>query len=162
MAPSGGGMAFYDANTAAAALTALGRALAAFSTQDDNPGLNSYADANFLRGLVSAHMHAIAQAVKTAYPAAKMEWLLPLDTNNPTVYWNAGYPYPQGGRLNSYRQRKRGRSVPQLHDCRQQRRHQVPRKGRRRNACHDGPRSVRCFRRPTARRPRWRRSRCGV
>jgi hypothetical protein len=47
-------------------------------------------------------MHAIAQAVKTAYPGAKFEWLLPLDTNNPTVYWNAGYPYPQGGRMNNY------------------------------------------------------------
>ena len=99
---SGGGMAYYDDYTAAAAVTALGRALAMFSTQDDDPALNSYADANFLRGLVYTHMHAIAQAVKTAYPGARFEWLLPLDTNNPTVYWNAGYPYPQGGRLNNY------------------------------------------------------------
>ena len=47
-------------------------------------------------------MHSIAQAVKAAYSGAKFEWLLPLDTNNPTVYWNAGYPYPQGGRMNNY------------------------------------------------------------
>jgi hypothetical protein len=99
---SGGGMAYYDAYTAAAALTALGRALASFWTQDDDPSVNSYADANFLRGLVYTHMHAIAQAVKAAYSGAKIEWLLPLDTNNPTVYWNAGYPYPQGGRMNNY------------------------------------------------------------
>ena len=99
---SGGGMAYYDAYTAAAALTALGRALASFWTQDDNPNVNSFADANFLRGQLYTHMHAIALAVKTAYAGAKIEWLLPLDTNNPTVYWNAGYPYPQGGRMNNY------------------------------------------------------------
>jgi hypothetical protein len=99
---SGGGMAYYDAYTAAAALTALGRALANFYTQDDNPSVNSYADANFLRGLVYTHMHSIAQAVKTAYSGAKCEWLLPMDVNNPVVYWNAGYPYPQGGRMNCY------------------------------------------------------------
>ena len=99
---SGGGMAYYDAYTAAAALAALGRGLASFWTQDDNPSINSYADANFLRTQVYTHMHAIAQAVKAAYPTAKMEWLLPMDTNAPAVYWNAGYPYPQGGRMNNY------------------------------------------------------------
>lgn len=99
---SGGGMAYYDAYTAAAALTALGRALAEFYTQDDNPGANAYADANLLRTCVYTHMHAIAQAVKAAYSGAKFEWLLPMDVNNPTVYWNAGYPYPQGGRMNNY------------------------------------------------------------
>jgi len=99
---SGGGMAYYDAYTAAAAVTALGRTLASFWTQDDDPSQNAYADANFLRGLVYAHMHAIAQAVKATYAGAKIEWLLPMDTNNPTVYWNAGYPYPQGGRMNNY------------------------------------------------------------
>jgi len=99
---SGGGMAYYDAYTAAAALAALGRALASFWTQDDDPAVNTHADANFLRGLVYAHMHAIAAAVKAAYSGAKFEWLLPMDVNNPAVYWNAGYPYPQGGRLNNY------------------------------------------------------------
>ena len=99
---SGGGMAYYDAYTAAAAVTALGHALASFWTQDDDPAVNSHADANFLRGQIYTHMHSIAQAVKAAYSGAKFEWLLPLDTNNPTVYWNAGYPYPQGGRMNNY------------------------------------------------------------
>lgn len=99
---SGGGMAYYDAYTASAAVTSLGRALASFWTQDDDPSVNSHADANFLRTQVYAHMHAIAQAVKGVYSGAKFEWLLPLDTNNPSVYWNVGYPYPQGGRLNNY------------------------------------------------------------
>jgi hypothetical protein len=99
---SGGGMAYYDAYTVSAAVTALGRALASFWTQDDDPSQNSYADANFLRGQLYAHMHAIAQAVKGAYSGAKIEWLLPLDTNHPKAYWNAGYPYPQGGRMNNY------------------------------------------------------------
>ena len=99
---SGGGMAYYDAYTAAAALAGLGRALASFWTQDDDPAVNTHADANFLRGLVYTHMHAIAAAVKAAYSGAKFEWLLPMDVNNPAVYWNAGYPYPQGGRLNNY------------------------------------------------------------
>jgi len=52
--------------------------------------------------LVYSHVHAIVQAVKSAYPGAKFEWLLPMDVNNPAVYWNQGYPYPQGGRLNNY------------------------------------------------------------
>jgi hypothetical protein len=99
---SGGGMAYYDAYTAVAAVAALGRALASFWTQDDDPSINSHADANFLRNQVYTHMHAIAQAVKAVYAGAKVEWLLPLDTNNPIVYWNAGYPYPQGGRMNNY------------------------------------------------------------
>jgi hypothetical protein len=42
-------MAFYDADTQAAAQSALGRALATFHTPDDDPSINSYADANFLR-----------------------------------------------------------------------------------------------------------------
>lgn len=99
---SGGGMAYYDAYTAAAAASVLGRVLASFWTQDDDPSVNSHADANFLRTCLYTHVHAIVQAVKAAYPSAKFEWLLPMDVNNPTVYWNAGYPYPQGGRLNNY------------------------------------------------------------
>jgi hypothetical protein len=99
---SGGGMAYYDAYTAAAAVTALGRALASFWTQDDDPAVNSHADANVLRTQVYTHMHSIARAVKAAFAAAKFEWLLPTDVNNPSVYWNQGYPYPQGGRMNNY------------------------------------------------------------
>ena len=99
---SGGGMAYYDAYTTAAAATSLGRALVSFWTQDDDPSTNGHADANFLRTCLYTHMHAIAQSVKAAYTSAKIEWLLPMDVNNPTVYWNSGYPYPQGGRMNNY------------------------------------------------------------
>ena len=88
----GGGMAYYDAHTLS------GRALGNWCTQDDDPSAASYGDANYLRGLVYAHMHAIAQAVKSAYANTKFEWLLPMDVNHPSVYWNQGYPYPQGGR----------------------------------------------------------------
>jgi len=43
------GMAFYDADTQAAAQSALGRALVAFHTPNDDPSINGYADADFLR-----------------------------------------------------------------------------------------------------------------
>jgi hypothetical protein len=43
------GMAFYDADTQAAAQSALGRPLATFHTANDDPSINSYADVNFLR-----------------------------------------------------------------------------------------------------------------
>lgn len=93
---SGGGMAYYDANTAA------GRSLGNWYTQDDNPSSGSFGDANYLRGLLYTHMHSMAQSIKAAYSSAKVEWLLPMDVNNPVVYWNQGYPFPQGGRLNNY------------------------------------------------------------
>ena len=92
----GGGMAYYDAHTTS------GRSLGNWYTQDDDPSAGSHGDADYLRELLHAHMHAIAQAVKGAYSGAKMEWLLPMDVNNPTAYWNQGYPYPQGGRMNNY------------------------------------------------------------
>jgi hypothetical protein len=99
---SGGGMAYYDAYTAAAAVTALSRALAPFWTQDDDPSINSHADANFLRTQVYTHMHTIWAAVLAAQSTAKAEWLLPLDVDAAAVFWTDGYPYPQGGRLNNY------------------------------------------------------------
>jgi hypothetical protein len=80
-----GGMAFYDADTASAAVTALGRPLGNFLTVSDAPSLNSYADANFLRGLIYAHCSAIATFVKASYPTAKFEVLYPLDVNYPSV-----------------------------------------------------------------------------
>ncbi len=95
-------MAYYDAYTAAQATSSLGRALATFTCQDSDPSINSYANANLLRTLAYNHAHAIVQAVKTAYSSAKFEWLLPMDVNQQGVYWNPGYPYPQGGRMNHY------------------------------------------------------------
>ena len=95
---TGGGMAFYDADTAAAAVTALGRALATFSYPNDNPNVNSYADANFLRGLIYAHASAIATYVKATYPTAQFEVLWPYDVNHPTPTALARL----GGQLNRY------------------------------------------------------------
>ena len=46
------GMGFYDADTTAAAQATLGRALHTFLTSNDDPSVNGYADANFLRGAV--------------------------------------------------------------------------------------------------------------
>ena len=78
---SGGGMAYYDAYTAQAALTALGRSLAAFYTQDDDPTVNGSADTNFLASLIKSHIDAIRTAVLAAYSGAKFELLWPHDVN---------------------------------------------------------------------------------
>jgi hypothetical protein len=79
------GMAFYDADTAAAAQTALDRALHTFLTPNDNPNVNAYADANFLRSRLQAYVAAVQSAVLAALPAALFEILWPLDVNDPTA-----------------------------------------------------------------------------
>lgn len=98
---SGGGMAYYDAWAVSAATGALGRALANFQHQDDDPAVNSGADAAFLAGAIKTHIDAIRTAVLAAWPAAKFELLYPYDVNYPTCYYTADVPYPQGGRLNA-------------------------------------------------------------
>jgi hypothetical protein len=55
--------AFYDADTVAAAVVALGRALAVFSTVNDSPAVNTYADANFLRARLGSYVAAVQAAV---------------------------------------------------------------------------------------------------
>ncbi len=87
----GGGMAYYDADTAGQALAALGRPLASFLTPGDAPSLNNYADANFLRSRIKAHIDAIRSYVLSAHPDAKFELLWPLDVN-----------YPPARQLNRY------------------------------------------------------------
>ena len=100
---NGGGMAYYDAYTNAAALAALGRPLANFQTPDDDPSVNSCADANFLYGQIQAHVHAIRVAVLAATPTVVFELLWPYDVN-----WYTSYASPMqglapiGGRLNRY------------------------------------------------------------
>ncbi len=98
---SGGSMAYYDAATTAAAESALGRALFAFTCQDDDPAVNGGTDVAFLANQLKAHVDAIRQAVLAAYPNAKFELLYPDDVNHATCYTNAQNPYPQGGRLNA-------------------------------------------------------------
>ncbi len=92
----GGGMAYYDAATAAAAAASLGRAVAIFLTPNDDPSVNAGADTAFLAGLLFAHVSSIAAAVKAAYPAALAELLWPYDVNYPMPIGREGL----GGRLN--------------------------------------------------------------
>jgi hypothetical protein len=91
-------MAYFDDATTADALTALGRALYAFQTPDDDPGVNSFADADFLADRLAAHVAAIIAAVQATYPDAEFEVLYPNDVNGliPTPISVVG------GKLNHY------------------------------------------------------------
>jgi hypothetical protein len=77
------GMAFYDADTTAAASTALGRALTVFHAANDDPGVNGFADANFLRSRLAGYVAAVQTAVLASVPAALFELLWPMDVNDP-------------------------------------------------------------------------------
>lgn len=96
-AGAGTGMAYYDAETAAAAETALGRALATFASPTDDPAINSYADAQFLRGRLKAHIDAVRTVVLAACSGAQFELLWPYDVCYPTAS-----AFGVGGRLNRY------------------------------------------------------------
>ena len=96
----GGSMAYYDDDTQAAALSSLGRPLALFTCQDDDPTVNASADANFLAGRIKSHIDAIRAHVLATYANAKFELLWPNDVNNGVCYHTASLPFPQGGRLN--------------------------------------------------------------
>ena len=89
------GMAYYDAETRAAAAAALGRELYRFATPDDDPGLHA-ADVAFLRERLMAHLAAIRTYVRAYYAAGETELLLAFDVNYPEVYG----VYGLGGRLN--------------------------------------------------------------
>ena len=95
---TGGGMAFYDAETEAAAVSTLGRSLASFWSPSSDPSTNSYADANFLVNRLANHAAAIISAVKAVYSGARFEVLYPYDVNYPEVYGL----YALGGPLNAY------------------------------------------------------------
>jgi hypothetical protein len=77
------GMAFYDADTQAAAQSALGRPLATFLTPNGDPSVNSYADANFLRTRLYNYVAAIQSSVLSQCPSAVFELLWPMDVNDP-------------------------------------------------------------------------------
>jgi hypothetical protein len=91
------GMAFYDAYTTAQAAAAQGRPLKYFDTINDDPSVNGYADANFLRESIKTHIDGLRAAVLAATPATKFELLYPYDVNYPVT--NA---FGIGGRLNNY------------------------------------------------------------
>ncbi len=91
----GGGMAFYDDDTKAAAQAALGRPLAIFRTPTDEP---NGPDALFLRNRLRDHAAAIAAYVKSFHPGTQVELLFPYDVNHPEP---AGI-HNLGGKLNRY------------------------------------------------------------
>jgi hypothetical protein len=78
-----GGMGYYDAETAAAAQTALGRPLQVFRSPNDDPSVNGGADAAFLRARLRDYVAVLAAAVRAARPNAKCELLYPHDVNHP-------------------------------------------------------------------------------
>lgn len=97
------GMAFYDAYTADAANTALGRALASFVSPNDDPSINSHADANFLQSQIETHIHTIAQLVLGSFAGAKFSMLWPNDVNWQPYYNTSPMSLPPiGGQLNYY------------------------------------------------------------
>ena len=80
---SDGGMAFYDPETAQAALTALGRPLHLFRHPTDNPDVNAGADVAFLRNRLRDYVAALRNHVLSSHANAKFELLWPYDVNHP-------------------------------------------------------------------------------
>jgi hypothetical protein len=80
-------MAFYDADTTAAAVavTGLGRALATFAGPASSAAVNGYADANFLRARLGSYVAGVQAGVLALRPTAVFEVLWPLDVNDPVA-----------------------------------------------------------------------------
>jgi hypothetical protein len=98
--PAGSGMAYYDAETTAAAQSALGRPLHTFLTTNDDPTVNASADAVFLRNRLRDHLNALVADIRSAYPSVQCELLWPYDVNYPTPV-PVGNPQ-LGGQLNRF------------------------------------------------------------
>lgn len=96
----GKGMGYYDDDTKAAALAALGRDLYVFHTQNDDTAGHT-ADTDFLAARLKTYVDNIVTYVKTTYPTAKFEVLYANDVLNEECYYTADSPWPQGGRLNA-------------------------------------------------------------
>ena len=84
------GMAYYDAETSAAALATLGRPLHVFATPNDDPSVNAGADTLFLRNRLRDHVAALVSDLRSAYPTAKCEVLWPYDVNYPSSLATGG------------------------------------------------------------------------
>ncbi len=93
---SGGGMGYYDAETTAAALAALGRPLHVFTGQDDDPTVNGGADALFLRNRLRDHIAALVADIGLVFSNTICELLWPYDVNYPSIVPGSSL----GGRLN--------------------------------------------------------------
>lgn len=99
-ASPGVGMAYFDSDTTAAALTVLGGPLHTFMTPDDDPTINSSADAIFLRNRLRDHVAALVTDIRTAYPGVRCEVLWPYDVNYPTALPSGTSTL--GGQLNRF------------------------------------------------------------
>jgi len=95
-----GGMGFYDEETLAAATMALGRPLHVFAGPDDDPSVNDWADALFLRSRLRDHVATLVSNLRAAYPSVKCEVLWPADVNHATPV-RADAPI-LGGQLNRF------------------------------------------------------------
>jgi len=83
--PNSSGMAFHDAATTSRFQTQYGRPLHTFLTPNDDPSVNGYVDADFLRQTVKDHVDAIRTYVLAAHGSASFELLWPLDVNDPNT-----------------------------------------------------------------------------
>jgi hypothetical protein len=97
---TGGGMAYYDSETMAAAQTALGRPLHIFNRQDDDPTINGSADSLFLRNRLRDHVVSLVNDLRSVYSNAICELLWPYDVNCPSLVTTASPAL--GGQLNYY------------------------------------------------------------
>ncbi len=95
---NGTGMAYYDDETKALALTVLGRPLHTFTQPTDDPTVNSSADAIFLRNRLRDYAAAIIAHVHATHPTAQFELLFPYDVNHP----NPVGVFNLGGALNRF------------------------------------------------------------
>lgn len=93
-----GGMAYYDAETEAAAETALGRELHVFAGPDEDPAINGGADAVFLRNRLRDYVATLGSYLRGLFPLVRLEILFPYDVNHPSP---AGV-HAIGGRLNRF------------------------------------------------------------
>ncbi len=80
------GMAFYDDHTKAQFLLAHGRPMEVFTDSFDDPSVNGYVDADFLRETLRDHVATISGSVLASYPSAQFEILWPLDVNYPDTH----------------------------------------------------------------------------
>lgn len=92
-------MSYYDVDLTAEVLISLGRTLVLFTTPNDDPGVNGFADANFLRTILSDYITGIISIVGGS---PVWEVLYPYDVNFHTQYQNVDFPFNTGGRLNNF------------------------------------------------------------
>lgn len=94
----GGGMAYYDSQTAAWAQAALGRPLYVFRGPNDDPGINGGADAMFLRNRLRDYVASLMAGVRAVVQGTVFEVLFPYDVNHPVPKGM----HNLGGRLNRF------------------------------------------------------------